>query len=217
LPVLATTGKTRENYEAFRERLLQCFNGAKNVPYVLAVMACRRHEGVSTIAANLALTLSQHDNGHVLLVDANICNPSIHHTFNLNLSPGLTDVLTNGQRHGDTIQFLTDQKLHVLSAGNANGNTSETFISDAFSKLLISMKNHYHFVVIDVPALDNASSATRLAGLCDGVVLVIEAEKLRWEVAQKTREQLEQSNANVLGVVLNKRRYHVPQWLYKTL
>jgi Mrp family chromosome partitioning ATPase len=57
----------------------------------------------------------------------------------------------------------------------------------------------------------------RIAALMDGVVLVVEAEKTRWEVANKVREALVQADANVLGVILNKRRFHIPEWLYKTL
>ena len=209
--------KIRKHYEAFMERLLLCSNGYTGSPYVLAVIGCHRHEGVSTVAANLAATLSQHDNGHVLLVDADIGHPSAHRIFKANLSPGLVDILANGQSDGDTIQSLPAQNLHILSAGTTNGNLSEIFDSDRFTKLLKSIKNRYRFVVIDVPALNNASSATCLASLCDGVVLVVEAERLRWEVAQRMKEQLIESNANVLGVVLNKRRFHIPGWLYQTL
>ena len=211
--------RLREHYEAFRERLLLCSNGSTGEPYVLAVISCRRHEGVSTVAANLAITLSRHhDSGHVLLVDADIDHPSVHRVFKkAKLSPGLTDILTNGQSDGDTIQPLPAQDLHILSAGTTNGKFSEVFDSDRFSKLLKSIKNHYRFVVVDVPALNGTSSATQLAGLCDGVVLVVEAEWLRWEVAQRAREQLVKSNAKVLGVVLNKRRFYIPNWLYQTL
>ena len=209
--------RIREGYEAFRERLLLCSNGSTGATYVLAVIGCHRHEGVSTVTANLAATLSRHDNGQILLVDANISHPSVHRIFKANLSPGLVDILANGQSDGDTIQSLPGQNLHVLSAGTTNGNLSETFNSDGFTKLLTSIKNRYRFVVIDVPALSNASFAARLASLCDGVILVVEAEQLRWEVAQRAKEQLVKSNANVLGVVLNKRRFHVPGWLYRTL
>jgi capsular exopolysaccharide synthesis family protein len=209
--------KIREHYEAFRERLLLSSNGSTGAPYVLAVTGCRRGEGVSAVAANLAATLSRHNNEPVLLVDANIGHPSVHRIFKANLSPGLTDVLANGQSDGDVIQSLPARNPHILSAGTTNGNLSEIFDSDGFTKLLKSMKNRYRFLVIDIPALNEASSATRVASLCDGVVLVVEAERSRWEVIQRAKEELVKSNANVLGVVLNKRRFPIPGWLYQTL
>jgi len=45
----------------------------------------------------------------------------------------------------------------------------------------------------------------------------VEAERSRWEVVQRTKELLVKSNANVLGVVINKRRFYIPKWLYRTL
>ena len=72
-------------------------------------------------------------------------------------------------------------------------------------------------MVIDLPAVNEASWTLRLARLCDGVGLVVEAERSRLEVVQRTKELLVKSNANVLGVVVNKRRFYIPRWLYRTL
>jgi capsular exopolysaccharide synthesis family protein len=215
--MLEVPAKTKESYEAFREQLLVYSNGSMVKPYVLAVIGCQRHEGVSAVAANIAATISQHhQNDNVLLVDANLGHPSIHKVFNIKLSPGLTDVLANG-KNGGAIQSLPGQNIHILSAGTANGNFSETFDSDKFANFLSTVKKHYRFVVVDVPPLSEASSAARLAGLCDGTVLVVAAERLRREAMQRTKMQLVESNANVLGVILNKRRFHIPGWLYSRL
>jgi capsular exopolysaccharide synthesis family protein len=209
--------KIREHYEAFRERLLLCSNGSTGRPYILGVTGYHRHEGVSTVATNLATVLSRRGYGEVLLVDANICHPLVHQIFKAKLSPGLADIFSNGQSEESAIQSLPAQNLHILSAGSKNRNLSEIFDSTVFAKLLNSMKSHYRYVVIDVPALSEDRSVARLASLCDGVVLVVEAEHIRWEVAQKAKEQLLDLKANVLGVVLNKRRFHIPRWLYQTL
>jgi len=215
---LETPAKIREPYEAFMERLLLNSNGSACSPYVLAVTGCRRNEGVSAVAANIAATISRHHkNEYVLLVDANFIHPSVHKIFNTKLAPGLTDILTNGNNHANTIQLLPKQNVHILSAGILNGNFAEAFNSDKFTKLLTSMKKHYRFVVIDIPPLNEASSAARMAGLCDGTVLVVAAERLRREVMQRAKTQLMESNANILGVVLNKRRFHIPGWLYRRL
>jgi protein-tyrosine kinase len=45
----------------------------------------------------------------------------------------------------------------------------------------------------------------------------VEAEKTRWEVAEASRQRIIQGNGNVLGAVLNKRRYPVPDWFYKRM
>ncbi len=215
---LEIPAKIREGYEAFRERLLPNSNGTTEAPYALAVIGCQRHQGVSAVAANFAATLSRHyKNGHVLLVDANLKHPSVHQVFNTKLSPGLTDILANGQNGVDTIQSVPTQNMDILSAGTLNGDFFKDFDSNRFTELLNTVKEHYRFVVVDLPALSEASSAARLASLCDGAVLVIEAERLRREIIQRAKVRLLECDVNLLGVVLNKRRFHIPGWLYRRL
>jgi len=84
-------------------------------------------------------------------------------------------------------------------------------------ELIAELKRDFTFIVLDTPAIMEASAAVRLCSMADGVVLVVEAEDTRWQVAQEAREALKRANANVLGVVLNKRRFHVPEWLYRKL
>lgn len=209
--------KIRQHYDALGEQLLLSPNGPTEKACVLAVISCHRGEGVSTVATNLSTLLARRGNGDILLVDANTTHPSVHRIFKTKLSPGLADVLENGQSNSDVIMASLVQKLHILSAGTTSANLSEIFNSDRFTKQLDSMKRPYRFVVIDMPAVNQTSLVPRLASLCDGVILVVEAERLRWEVVQRTKEQLVKAGANVLGVVLNKRRFPIPSWLYRTL
>ncbi|MFZ0944113.1 MAG: hypothetical protein WB930_11840 [Syntrophobacteraceae bacterium] len=63
----------------------------------------------------------------------------------------------------------------------------------------------------------DSSPAMQIAGLMDGVVLVVEAESTRWEVAGRAKEDLLQADSKLLGVILNRRKMHIPDWLYRTL
>jgi capsular exopolysaccharide synthesis family protein len=207
----------RQYYENLGEQLLQSSDGSAEKPRVFAVVSCHRGEGVSTVATNLSTWLAQRGNGDVLLVDANTTHPSVHRIFKKKLSPGLVDVLENGQCNGDAILNSPVQNLHILSAGIANVNLSQIFDSDRFTNRLSSIKEPYRFVVFDLPAVSQTSIVPRLASLCDGIIIVVEAERLRWEVVQRMKEQLVKAGADVLGVVLNKRRFPIPAWLYRTL
>ncbi len=205
-----------EALDVLEEQLLLGIQGTKKLR-VLAITGSHRHEGVSAVAANLATTLARLGQGDVLLVDANLGHPSVHETFKTRLSPGLAETLTNGSNNGDAVTPSQVHNLHILSAGTTKRNLSEIFGSDELRKLLNSMKKNYRFVVLDLPAVNEASWAIRLARLCDGVCLVVEAERSRWEVVDRVKDQLVRSNANLLGVVLNKRKLHIPEWLYRTL
>jgi len=207
----------RRHYVAFRERLLLAANGASHDHYVIGVTSCSHSEGVSTVAANLASSLSQMGNGGVLLVDANSHDPAIHRIFQTRLSPGLLDVLTTTPGDGDDPVIHHAANLSILTAGNANGSGVKLGASERLPHFLRTSTSDYRFVVIDMPALDDEGSTLRWVSACDGVVLVVETERLRWEAIAKARQQLQQWHVNVLGVLLNKRRFPVPNWIYAAL
>lgn len=207
----------RQQYYAFRERLLLYANGAKERTHVFAVTGSNSGAGVSTVAANLATALARLDDGQVLLVDTDLGHPSVHRIFKRKLAPGLADVLKDVQVMEDAILPSPVQNLNVLSAGPTNGDPAEILDARKFSALLEAAKANHRFVVVDLPAVNKAGWAVRLANLFDGVTLVVEAERSRREVAQRTKEQLLDSKANILGVVINKRRFRIPGWLYRRL
>jgi uncharacterized protein involved in exopolysaccharide biosynthesis/Mrp family chromosome partitioning ATPase len=214
--------RLREHYDTFLEHLLSVCDRSQQGACTIAVMGCYRGEGVSTVAANLAAALAQQDDGGVLLMDANAHHPSVHRIFGARLTPGLTDALAAGSNGGngdknDSPFFHRAANLDLLTAGSANGSTRKTLKPEALSQFLASAKQSYRFVVIDMPALSTDSSTVRLASMCDAAVIVVEAERLRWEVIQEAKKQLTMSQVNILGVLVNKRRFPVPEWLYRTL
>lgn len=208
----------RRHYAVFREQLLLNTNGSMHGHYVLGVTSTSRCEGVSTVAANLASSLSEQGRGTILLVDANTRDPSIHRIFRTRQAPGLVEVLTAGPK-GDEDDTIVRRaaNLNVLTAGNTSGPAAKTVTADGFVRFLESVKQNYRFIVVDMPAMDDDSSAVRLASSCDGVVMVVETERLRWETISAAKQHLQQLNTNVLGVLLNKRRFPVPNWIYAAL
>jgi capsular exopolysaccharide synthesis family protein len=185
--------------------------------HLLAVTSCHLGEGVSTFASGLAVNSVQQTSGRVLLVDTNIDRPSAHLVFGLKRSPGLTDLCDQGLLQENGIKTSTIKNLDILPAGQGKANLARFFESRQFSDLLNLWKREYRFIIFDTPALQEAPWVSRLAGLTDGAVLVVEAERTRREVAQRAKEMLEHNQARVLGVVLNKRQFHIPQWVYRTL
>ena len=209
--------KVRQYYDTLRDRLIFSVDGSSEPPRILGVTSCHSGEGVSTVAANLAVTLARHGEGSVLLVDANLGRPSVHRIFGVKLSPGLLDILVDGWPNREIIRASSAGNLFVLSSGRRAVDLSGLYQSKSFADLLSRWRRQYRFVVFDIPAVGSDSSAVHLASLVDGIVLVVEAERIRWQVAQRVKERLLEAKANVLGVVLNKRRFPVPGWLYRTL
>ncbi len=180
----------------------------------LGLTSCYSGEGVSTVAMQLALTAAQSGDCRVLLVDANQARPAVHRMFGIPASPGWSDVV-RGETPWETAVQPTDAPgVFVLAAGGAARGADD---AAGWSRAIRELRNDFDLIVFDLPPAGDASGGDRLAARMDGALLVIEAERVRWQVAQRTKERLVHGNARLLGAVLNKRQRHVPGWLYQTL
>ena len=204
--------KVKEYYNTLRDRILLSSDETSRPLQLISVTACYGKEGTSTIAANLSVTLAHH--GSVLLLDANVNKPSIHKIFRLDLSPGLAETLQSEDRHAAISKPA--RNLDILSAGHMSGDVPSLLESPQnLSELLSTYKRSFRFIVVDSPPINEKSAALRLASLVDGVILVVEAERTRWEAVRRVKDQLVQVKANVLGIVLNKRRFPIPAFMFR--
>jgi succinoglycan biosynthesis transport protein ExoP len=187
---------------------------------VLALTSCSYGEGVSSIAANLAMGLAELTDRRVLLVDANLRQPAISRILEVGQSPGLAELLENDGLNGTYTQPSKIKNLEILASGRAANPEVNLFLAShtrMFLNLLRLWRREYHLTLIDLPALTEDHSGIRLASLVDGMIFVAEAEKTPWEVAQRTIKMLIEAKAKVLGIVLNKRRFHIPDILHRWL
>jgi Mrp family chromosome partitioning ATPase len=181
----------------------------------LGITSCYTGEGVSTVAAQLALTAALDCDGRVLLVDCNLPGPSVHRRFGLGPCPGLAECLRQGALLPQAVRPSGVPRLSVMTAGQLHGSAARAYDSPAFPSLLKEWVGDFDTVICDMPAAARASSTARLARLLDGVLLVVEAERVRSDVACRVKELLLAADARLLGVVLNKRRGAAPDWLYR--
>ena len=113
----------------------------------------------------------------------------------------------------DALQCSPVANLTVLTAGKTIGNPAWAYDSADISDIVEILENRFDLVVFDMPAMGEAGSATRLAELLDGVLLVVEADRVSSAVARQTSTLLSQSNAHLLGAILNKSRGRSASWL----
>jgi len=186
-------------------------------PVTLGITSSTRGEGVSTVAAQVALAAASAGDQRILLVDANFDGPSVHSRFSADLAPGLADTLLGSLAPQEAVQSTSLVNLAVLTAGCSHGNLSAMYGSSRLPEAIDRFKQAYGLVVIDLPALTGAGAAVRLAGMLDGVILVVEAERVQWEAAQRTALLLQRGSGRLLGAVLNKQHDPVPAWLSRWL
>ncbi|SEC11450.1 CpsD/CapB family tyrosine-protein kinase [Paenibacillus sp. GP183] len=189
-----------ESYRTLRTNIQ--FSAVDEDLKVLMVTSAGPGEGKSTTIANLAVAYAQSDK-KVLLIDADLRKPTMHHTFRLTNRWGLTNLLTNQAEIEEVINSSSIPNLDVLTSGPIPPNPSEILSSKRMNTLLEELKKRYDIILIDSPPAIAVTDAQILATRCDGVILVIDSGKVKREIALKAKANLEHVQARLLGVVLN--------------
>jgi Mrp family chromosome partitioning ATPase len=189
-----------------------------NSPYVLGVTSSYRGEGVSSVALGIAYTISLYEGENVLLVDSNLHNPYEEKIIGENRPPGLYEVTVS--RDGSKSKIIDKEKEDdsFFSVKSMDEYLSQQDGSQQINKLLPSVeKLNYKVIVIDLPSIGEGVAALKSSAISDGIIYVIESERIRREVVKHAKEKLDNAGVKIFGIVLNKRRYYIPKWLYNRL
>lgn len=160
-------------------------------------------EGKSTTAANLAISMAQQKE-KVLLIDANLRKPALHSLFNIPNSNGLTEVLNGKISFHDAIIHTEIGRLDLISSGLISHNPVELLGSKMMQELLKTALRSYDAILIDSNAILEVTDTKILLNQCDGVVLVIQNGKTKFEKAAEAKKVLEFAKAKLVGVVMNQ-------------
>ena len=159
-------------------------------------------EGKSTTSANVASVYAQ-EGKRVLLVDGDMRKPTVHHTFGLKNTKGLSNVLTRQVSIEEAIQPSTLDNLSIMTSGPIPPNPAELLASKSMEQLIGELTAQYDFIIFDAPPILSVTDSQILSNRCDGTVLVVKAGEAEKAMVQKAKESLVASQANILGVVLN--------------
>jgi Mrp family chromosome partitioning ATPase len=184
----------------------------------LLIVGANRHRSVSVVAAKLAAALVRQQAGSVLLVHAST------------RVPWMVAPATEPACEGDLTleQLLTsnaslqppDQErssLHVICSGTGGGQAAALFQSQLFVRFLRTARDLFRAVIVDAPHPTSCPETLLLCRQVDGVVLVVESEQTSKQSALWVSRQMEECGGRLLGVVLARRRFRIPAWIYKRL
>jgi len=190
-----------EAIRALRTSLLLSVAGRE--PRVILLTSATPAEGKTTVAINLACVLAQRD-VRVLLIDADLRRPTIHHRFGLNGKLGLTSVLTGTATLEQAVQTIPElPNLDTLVSGPVPPFPTELLGSDAMRKLLDEARGHYTHVVMDSPPLLSVTDSVVLARDTDAVVLLVRHGKSGKHAIRRARDLLLRAGAHISGIALN--------------
>ena len=204
-PVLCTLHhpKSQESEAIRTVRTALFFSSREKGSQIIQVTSPRPGEGKSTISANLAVTIANSGKS-CLLLDADFRRPRQHHLFKLNADVGLASVANGDVEMQSAFQFLTGvENLTLMPCGPRPENPSELLSSQRFELLLKSFREKFDFVLVDTPPLLAVSDAAAVAAQVDGVLLAMRIHNQSRPVAKRAMELLRETQANVLGVVVN--------------
>ncbi len=190
-----------ESYRRLRTNLR--FSSVNEPTKVILLTSATPSEGKTTTAANLAAVVAQA--GHrVVLIDADLRKPQLHKVFNLSKGPGLTDALLSG---GESSFFLRETELsnlQLLTCGSIPPNPAELLGSKPMQRILEQLQHEVDLIIIDAPPILAVSDAQILSGFAQGVLLVVNTEQTARGLVASAATALQQVDARLLGVVLNK-------------
>lgn len=198
------------------ERELDRPDTKKSGSRVVVFMSARPHEGTSTIARDYAQSLSDSDEHKVLLIDAGRLDGKFYAARNLNATNTLSAAVLSGKEWSDAVSPLGEHTyICRWSPDFRNRGSVSKLMND--KTLWTAMRKTFGTIVIDAPALKDAPDGVAFASMADATVIVVEAEKTRQPVVENLRDALRAAEAKIAGVVLNKRRFYIPDRVYQNM
>ncbi|CAK8054094.1 CpsD/CapB family tyrosine-protein kinase [Eupransor demetentiae] len=198
---LAPASRQAEEFRSLRTNIE--FVGSSLAKFhSILVTSAEVGDGKSTVAANLAATWAKAGK-QVLLIDADLRHPNLDKTFYLDNHGGLTTSIAGLKVNGkyDALKMTFVDNLSVITSGPLPPNPVELLESKKMSQLLAWAEDNYDMVIIDSPALDEATDAQILASKVDGVAMVVKMNKTARKSIERALANLKLSGARILGVV----------------
>jgi Mrp family chromosome partitioning ATPase len=173
--------------------------------------------GCTRICVDAARTLAANTSGSVCLVEANFRAPALPNFFGVPNHRGLADSLTKEGNIRTYANQLQPPNLWLLSAGAVTPASAALLNSDGLRLRLHELREDFNYILVDAPALNLYPDAVAMGRVADGMVVVLQADSTRRESALKALESLRAANVEVLGAVLNRRTFPIPNFLYHRL
>ena len=187
-----------EAYKSLRTNLV--FSLPEDECKIIEITSSTQNEGKSITAINLAIALAK-NGAKVVLIDCDLRLPTVAQKLKIKQKPGLTNLLFGLNSALDVI-YHHPCGIDVIPAGDLPPNPSETLGSSRMATVLEFMKNHYEYVILDVPPIGVVTDAAVLAPKVSGIVLVVRQGLASFEGVDTAIHKLQIANGNLLGFVL---------------
>ncbi|NJO94600.1 MAG: polysaccharide biosynthesis tyrosine autokinase, partial [Hydrococcus sp. RM1_1_31] len=192
--------------EAFRSlntniRLL----GSDNSLNSMVVSSAEPGDGKSTVSTNLAQAAAAMGQ-RVLLVDADLRRPQVHHRLGISNEQGLSNILATGLALEEAIQHIPQwENLSVITAGDIPPDPTRLLASKRMQQVMeeLRLKGGFDLIIYDTPPVLGFADGRILAAATNGIVLVARISKTDRAAVKNCLDELKLSQVPILGLVAN--------------
>ena len=173
-------------------------------------------EGVSTVVREFARMAATRLDKTVLIMDAAHMNPTQHLNFNFKGGQSWKDTIKRGESLDKACHRTGNPNIFIAPFAHPT-LARQPYDHPAATSFLHGLQKKFDLILIDCSPAASSPDSIAISRCTDGVILVMEAERTRYQVVENIRNKIVRNGGNVLGVVFNKRRYHIPDFLYNRL
>ena len=191
-------------------------------PSVLFI-GSRSNEGTSTLARELAKAVSLRLEKNVLLIDLDRSRPEHHVYTNIKTGSNIAQQSRDGgvpatqDSLENDLHRVEESSLYVMPLFQRTMITPRTIESAKDTAFWEPLKERFDLIIVDSPPAMLFPDGPAIASKVDGVIFVVEAEKTKWQVALNVKEKIMRSGGNIIGTAFNKRKYYIPDFIYRHL
>lgn len=183
----------------------------------ILITSANANAGVTSSTLSLADELSKTTDEKTLIIDTSLSDESLTTLLELDNALGLLDIdMENDSELERHYEKVKDQNFYLMPIGIKKNNIQNIIYKD-LKTILDELSKIFKYIIIDGDAIYSNNNTIEVASKADAVVLVIQAEETRWEVAQAAQKRLSQAGVNIIGCIFNNRKYYTPSWIYNKL
>ncbi len=184
---------------------------------IIEVTSASSGEGVSSVVRGVAQAAASVAGARVLVCDA---TPDLANFRQFRVappSPTLNDCVAGRAGLDEALKEVPSRGLALCALSKPEAVNRLAVSTAAVDAALADLRERYDLVIIDTPPANRSVLGPALARKVDGVVVVVEAERTRAPIVAAALHAIKVNSGRVIGVVLNKRRMHIPGFIYRWL
>jgi len=171
-------------------------------------------EGKTTVVSLLGISLAEAGE-KVLLIDADMRKPSLHHIFGLENKVGLSNCLVGTAQAEDAIEAIDKvPNLYVMTAGEKAPNPAVLLTSATLDRLIHDLETDYSKIILDAPPSLYIADGLILTAKVHGTILVFNSGKVHQNIAKKLKGKISSSKGTIIGGIINRADYRKLEYPY---